>query len=150
MKYRYSVLRVFALLLWTVAAVAAMVLSVFANRVLAPGSGVYFWSVGDSDSNCYRLSGFECVDIPDSDDCLLKFHIESQSSLSVGGWSVWSIEENGEIKVMFELDSVGKVPSDGIWDDELSDWTYQYRVVDGKFKKIVVADGLHDVVVRKK
>ena len=131
------------------ASVGAIGLCVYANSCLRLAHGTYFWSIdGNSEGGC-SLGGFECEEIPNTPDCVLKFRICSESSL-IAGWSIWCLD-NGEIlKVMFEQDSFGNTPTCSRWDESSNEWVYEYKIPNGNLRDIIVSDGRCDLQVKKK
>ena len=131
------------------ASVGAIGLCVYANSCLRLAYGTYFWSIdSDSERGC-SLGGFECEEIPNTPDCVLKFRICSESSL-IAGWSVWCFDDGEVLKVMFELDSLGNVPTCGKWEESSNEWVYEYKIPNGNLRDIIVSDGRCDLHVKKK
>lgn len=131
-----------------VASAGAVGLCVYANLCLSSTRDVYFWSIdGNRDGEC-SLGGFECEEVPNTPDCILRFRVYSMTSC-VAGWSIWCLDTEDEIKIMFEIDSLGNVPTCSKWDESSLAWVYEYKIPNGKMRKIIVSDGHHNVVVKR-
>lgn len=109
---------------------------------------IKWWKIGEDENSISKMGDFECIDINDSDDCILEYSMVSDSFIG-SSFAVWCIDEGDIVRVLFEktYDNL-PFPGERRWDDLSCRWRYGFRIPGGQTKKIVVSDGESDVTVR--
>lgn len=109
-----------------------------------------FCQVGDimgQEDSPFRMRAFKC-ERSEEYDCILSYHAEVRTSLPIGGWATWIVDDGHEMRVLFESVPTD-FPREGVWNDELEMWQYKILLPNASSRRVVVSDSRRDIVVRE-
>ena len=106
-----------------------------------------FWPIGEQEDSSFRMCAFKC-ERSGEQDCVLSYHAEVRTSLPIGGWATWLVDDGHEMRVLFESVPTD-FPREGVWNNELKMWQYKILLPNASSRRVVVSDSRRDIVVRE-